>query len=111
MGCFDRGVEPARSLAIYHAMPLRQRRLRRLYDNFVGAGDLVFDIGAMRGIVCAGSHPWGMGHLSRSKAPWSTVQGRYFALWRWPNWPRRLSNITSHKDERLAHGILRPYVV
>ena len=25
-----------------------------------------------------------------------------------PNWPRRLSNITAHKHERLAHGILRP---
>jgi FkbM family methyltransferase len=33
-------------LAIYHAIPLRQRRFRRLYSSFVGAGDLVFDIGA-----------------------------------------------------------------
>ena len=38
-----------RSLAIYHAVPLRQRRLRRLYGHFVGAGDLVFDIGAHAG--------------------------------------------------------------
>jgi FkbM family methyltransferase len=49
MGCFDRGVGLARSLAIYHAIPLRQRRLRRLYGNFVGASDLVFDIGAHAG--------------------------------------------------------------
>jgi FkbM family methyltransferase len=49
MGRFDRGVGLARSLAIYHAIPLRQRRLRRLYGNFVSAGDLVFDIGAHAG--------------------------------------------------------------
>jgi FkbM family methyltransferase len=49
MGRIDRGVGLARSLAIYHAIPLRQRRLRRLYGNFVGAGDLVFDIGAHAG--------------------------------------------------------------
>jgi FkbM family methyltransferase len=36
-------------LAIYHAIPRRQRRLRRLYANFVRAGDLVFDIGAHAG--------------------------------------------------------------
>jgi FkbM family methyltransferase len=46
---FDRGVGLARSLAIYHAIPLRQRRLRRLYADFVRAGDLVFDIGAHAG--------------------------------------------------------------
>jgi FkbM family methyltransferase len=49
MGRFDRGLGLMRSLAIYHAIPLRQRRLRRLYRHFVGAGDLVFDIGAHAG--------------------------------------------------------------
>jgi len=49
MSRFDRGVGLARSLAIYHAIPLRQRRLRRLYSQFVAAGDLVFDIGAHAG--------------------------------------------------------------
>ena len=49
MSRFDRGVGLVRSLAIYHAIPLRQRRLRRLYGHFVGAGDLVFDIGAHAG--------------------------------------------------------------
>src|SRR5712671_4370787 len=49
MGRFDRGVGLARSLVIYHAIPLRQRRLRRLYGHFVRAGDLVFDIGAHAG--------------------------------------------------------------
>ena len=38
-----------RSLAVYHAIPWRQRRLRRLYATFVGPGDLVFDIGAHAG--------------------------------------------------------------
>ena len=49
MSRFDRGMGLVRSLAIYHAIPLRQRRLRRLYAAFVGAGDLVFDIGAHAG--------------------------------------------------------------
>lgn len=35
-----------RSILIYHGIPLRQRRLRRLYANFVRPGDLVFDVGA-----------------------------------------------------------------
>jgi FkbM family methyltransferase len=46
MSRFDRALGLLRSLAIYHAIPLRQRRLRRLYAEFIGPGDLVFDIGA-----------------------------------------------------------------
>jgi FkbM family methyltransferase len=38
-----------RSLAIYRGIPLRQRRLRRLYAPFVSSGSLVFDIGAHAG--------------------------------------------------------------
>ena len=38
-----------RSLVVYHAIPLRQRRLRALYAQFVSAGDLVFDLGAHAG--------------------------------------------------------------
>ena len=38
-----------RSLAVYHAIPLRQRRLRRLYATLAGPGDLVFDVGAHAG--------------------------------------------------------------
>ena len=49
MSRFDRAVGLARSLAIYHAIPLRQFRLRRLYAQLVGSGDLVFDIGAHAG--------------------------------------------------------------
>jgi FkbM family methyltransferase len=49
MSQLDRGFGLLRSLAIYHAIPLRQRRLRRLYGEFVSAGDLVFDIGAHAG--------------------------------------------------------------
>jgi FkbM family methyltransferase len=43
---FDRAAGLARSLLIYHAIPFRQRRIRRLYRELVGEGDLVFDIGA-----------------------------------------------------------------
>src|ERR1700733_7955955 len=49
MSRLDRAVGLVRSLAVYHAIPLRQRRLRRLYQHFVGSGDLVFDIGAHAG--------------------------------------------------------------
>lgn len=38
-----------RSLAIYHGIPFRQRRLRRFYSQFVSSGDLVFDLGAHAG--------------------------------------------------------------
>jgi FkbM family methyltransferase len=49
MSRLDRFVGIARSMAIYHAIPLRQRRMRRLYATFVKPGDLVFDIGAHAG--------------------------------------------------------------
>ena len=38
-----------RALAIYHAIPLRQQRLRRFYAQFVSPGDIVFDLGAQAG--------------------------------------------------------------
>ena len=41
-----RTVAIARSLVVYHGVPGRQRRLRRLYRQFVGPGDLAFDLGA-----------------------------------------------------------------
>ncbi len=41
-----RSLSLARSLAVYHGIPLRQRRLRRLYRTFAGPDDLVFDLGA-----------------------------------------------------------------
>lgn len=39
----------ARSIAIYHGIPGRQRRLKRFYSSFASAGDVVFDIGAHAG--------------------------------------------------------------
>lgn len=45
----DRAFGLARSIAIYHAIPFRQRRLRRLYRSFVHRSDLVFDVGAHAG--------------------------------------------------------------
>jgi FkbM family methyltransferase len=38
-----------RSLATYHGIPFRQRRLRALYRLFVSNGDLAFDVGAHAG--------------------------------------------------------------
>ena len=49
MSLTRRALGIARSLLIYHAVPLRQRRMQRLYRQFVGPGDLVFDIGAHAG--------------------------------------------------------------
>lgn len=49
MSRLDRALGLARSLAIYHGIPLRQRRMRRLYAQFLGAGDLAFDVGAHAG--------------------------------------------------------------
>ena len=46
---FDRLAGLARSLAIYHAIPFRQRRIRRLYREFVSRDDLVIDVGAHAG--------------------------------------------------------------
>jgi FkbM family methyltransferase len=43
---FGRAWGIARSLAMYHGIPGRQRRMRRLYREFLGPGDLGFDIGA-----------------------------------------------------------------
>lgn len=45
MSEFDRAVGLLRSLAMYRAIPLCARRLRRLYAQFVDRGDLVFDVG------------------------------------------------------------------
>jgi FkbM family methyltransferase len=36
----------ARSLVMYHGIPGRQRRMARLYGEFLGPGDVAFDIGA-----------------------------------------------------------------
>ena len=46
MSVLSRAIGVARSLAVYHGIPGRQRRMRRLYRQFVSRGDIVFDIGA-----------------------------------------------------------------
>ena len=43
---FARALGLARSLLIYHGRPWRRRALRRLYGQFLGPGDLAFDVGA-----------------------------------------------------------------
>jgi FkbM family methyltransferase len=49
MSRIDRVLGLARSIAIYHGIAGRHRRLRKLYGRFVSRGDLVFDIGAHAG--------------------------------------------------------------
>jgi len=49
MSRFDRLLGLARSMAIYHGIAGRHRRLRTLYAGFVASGDLVFDVGAHAG--------------------------------------------------------------
>ncbi len=49
MSTVNRAAGMLRSLAIYHGIPLRQRRMRRFYSQFVSRGDMVFDLGAHAG--------------------------------------------------------------
>jgi FkbM family methyltransferase len=49
MSRIDRALGLARSVAMYHAIPWRRRRMRQLYGGFVSRGDVVFDIGAHAG--------------------------------------------------------------
>ena len=49
VSALDRALGLARSLLVYHGIPGRQRRMRRLYSRFVAAGDLAFDVGAHAG--------------------------------------------------------------
>lgn len=46
MSRLDLAIGVARSLAVYHAIPFRHRRMKRLYRRFVKPGDLAFDVGA-----------------------------------------------------------------
>lgn len=49
MSAVDRMLGVARSIVVYHGIPFRQRRMRRLYSRFVAPGDVVFDVGAHAG--------------------------------------------------------------
>ncbi|MEV6964521.1 FkbM family methyltransferase [Hamadaea sp. NPDC051192] len=46
MDVFARAWGITRSMAMYHGIPGRQRRMRRFYGQFLGPGDVGFDIGA-----------------------------------------------------------------
>ena len=49
MGTLSRAAGLARSLALYHGIPFRARRLARLYAPFLAPGALAFDVGAHTG--------------------------------------------------------------
>ncbi len=46
---FGRAYGIARSLAVYHGVPGRHRRMVRFYGAFLGPGDIGFDVGAHAG--------------------------------------------------------------
>jgi FkbM family methyltransferase len=83
MSTIDRVVGLLRSLAIYHAIPLRQRRLKNLYRQFVRAGDLVFDIGA---------------HAGNHVRAFSALGCRVVALEPQPDFARLLRLLFSHRS-------------
>lgn len=49
MSATARAFGIARSLGMYYGIPLRARRLRRFYSQFVASGSLCFDVGAHAG--------------------------------------------------------------
>ncbi len=59
----------ARSLATYHGIPGRQRRMRRFYSAFLRPGDLAFDVGAHAGTARLG--------VSRATPTVSTLSQRW----------------------------------
>ncbi|MBV1855936.1 FkbM family methyltransferase [Catellatospora tritici] len=54
-----------RSLAMYHGIPGRHRRMRRFYSGFLAPGDLAFDIGA---------------HVGSRVRPWRRLGARVLAI-------------------------------
>ncbi|BCJ77991.1 hypothetical protein CS0771_75350 [Catellatospora sp. IY07-71] len=54
-----------RSLAMYHGIPGRHRRMRRFYGQFLGPGDVGFDIGA---------------HVGSRVRPWRRLGARVVAV-------------------------------
>lgn len=55
----------ARSITIYYGNPIKQRRLRALYANFIQPGDLCFDVGA---------------HVGNRVAAWRKLGARVLAV-------------------------------
>jgi FkbM family methyltransferase len=84
MSHLNRVVGILRSLAMYHAIPLRQPRLRRLYTGFVSSGDLVFDVGAHAG--------------NRTRA-FSALGCRVVALEPQPDFARLLRTLFGRSDQ------------
>ncbi|WP_034271646.1 FkbM family methyltransferase [Haloechinothrix halophila] len=55
----------ARSLAMYHGVPGRRRRMVRFFGEFLGPGDVAFDVGA---------------HVGSRVAAWRTLGARVIAV-------------------------------
>ena len=80
----------ARSALIYRANPLKRRRSRRFYGQFVGPGDLAFDIGA---------------HLGDRVQAWTDLGARVVAVEPQPHLMTVLRRLYGHSpDVALVQG-------
>ena len=77
----------ARSLAIYYAVPLRARQLRRFYASFVKEGALAFDIGA---------------HVGSRVRTWRSLGARVVAVEPQPIFARTLRALSGRGSARLV---------
>jgi FkbM family methyltransferase len=75
MDAFARAWGMARSLGMYHGVPGRQRRMRRFYRQFLGPGELGFDIGA---------------HVGNRVRAWRALGARVIAVEPQPDFVRLL---------------------
>lgn len=81
-----------RSLVIYHGVPGRQRRLRRLYGQFLAPGDLAFDLGA---------------HVGNRVRAWRALGARVVAIEPQPDLVRLLRLFFGRDDD----VVVLPYAV
>ncbi|NUO57683.1 MAG: FkbM family methyltransferase [Hamadaea sp.] len=72
---FARAWGLTRSIAMYHGIPGRQRRMRRFYGQFLGPGDVGFDIGA---------------HVGNRVRAWRALGARVIAVEPQPDFVRLL---------------------
>ncbi|NUR72172.1 MAG: FkbM family methyltransferase [Hamadaea sp.] len=83
MTSFARAWGMARSIAMYHGIPGRQRRMRRFYGQFLGPGELGFDIGA---------------HVGNRVRAWRALGARVVAVEPQPDFARLLRILFGRSD-------------
>jgi FkbM family methyltransferase len=80
---FDRAYGIARSLALYHGVPGRHRRMMRLYRHFLGPGEIGFDVGA---------------HVGNRVRAWRALGARVVAVEPQPDFQRLLRLLFGRDD-------------